>query len=254
MKKILSILLQVIQWIFFAIGLLIALSMALNKAALSAVLMLLSALIVFPLLKFTPILKNVPALRNVLQFVIAFVLFMTSYMVMPGFWDEPTESLHDESSIVQTEPDTTESTKTSELTAVPTTEHVETVPHRAGEAFVGISDKEFSEDAMSILYSESVRNDATGNWRLARISAGIQMEEYALSYYQNYFTSDSEVHAIVDFGANTTTMITSMGSALSVRIYQYIEDEEHDAKVLGSGEKLAEYMVYTDNGDIEKIQ
>ena len=41
-----------------------------------------------------------------------------------------------------------------------------------------------------------VRNDNTGNWRISLIAENIDMSEYALDYYKQYFTDDSEIHFI----------------------------------------------------------
>lgn len=36
--------------------------------------------------------------------------------------------------------------------------------------------------------------------------------------------------------------------------HEYVDKEEHDAKIMSSGMVLSEYYIYLDNGDIEKIQ
>lgn len=129
-----------------------------------------------------------------------------------------------------------------------------TVPHREGENIVGISDKKL--DDIDVLFDDSIRNDVTGNWRLARIAeSNFDIAEYAVDYYHNYFKEDNEVHAVVNFTSNTTTSITSganMGM-LFVTVYEYVPNEEHDAKILFTGAKLEDYIIYLDNGDIEKV-
>lgn len=105
-----------------------------------------------------------------------------------------------------------------------------------------------------ISFSDTYRNDMTGNWRLARIAEDINIEEYAVDYYNNYFKSDSEVHIIINFTLNTTTCITSMGNILDVTTMEYVDKEEHDAKLACSGTLLSEYHVNIDTGEIEKIQ
>ena len=44
------------------------------------------------------------------------------------------------------------------------------------------------------------------------------------------------------------------GNAISVTIHEYVKKEEHDANKLFGGMVLGEYIIYMDNGDIEKIQ
>ena len=99
-----------------------------------------------------------------------------------------------------------------------------------------------------------VRNDVTGNWRISTIAEDIDIQEYALSYYKEYFKDDKEIHAIVNFNYKTTTKISVIGNTLDVSIYDYVDGEEHDAKLLFSGTLLKEYSVNMDNGSIEEIQ
>lgn len=106
----------------------------------------------------------------------------------------------------------------------------------------------------NVLFSDSYNNDVTGNWRLARISENINIEEYALDYYNNYFQSDDELHIIINFTLNTTTRISVIGNILDVSILEYVDKEEHDAKLACSGMLLNEYHVNIDSGEIEKIQ
>ena len=102
--------------------------------------------------------------------------------------------------------------------------------------------------------ADKVRNDATGNWRISCIAENIDISEYALDYYKQYFTDDSEIHFIVNFNYNTTTKIMVSGGSLDVTVQDYVSKEEHDAKVLGSGEVLAEYFVDKNTGEIEKVR
>lgn len=99
-----------------------------------------------------------------------------------------------------------------------------------------------------------VRNDVTGNWRISTIAENVDIQEYALSYYKEYFKDDKEIHAIVNFNYKTTTKISVIGNTLDVSIYDYVDGEEHDAKLLFSGTLLKEYSVNMDNGSIEEIQ
>lgn len=102
--------------------------------------------------------------------------------------------------------------------------------------------------------ADKVRNDTTGNWRISLIAENIDMSEYALDYYKQYFTDNSEIHFIVNFNYNTTTKIMVMGGDLDVTVQEYVAKEEHDAKMLGSGNVLAEYFVNIETGEIEKVR
>lgn len=100
----------------------------------------------------------------------------------------------------------------------------------------------------------AVRNDVTGNWKKVLISEDIAIQEKALDYYNTYFDSKKEIHAIINFANNTTTKFSVLGNLLDVTIYEYVNKEEHDAKILFSGQLLAEYFVNMDTGEIEQIQ
>lgn len=135
-------------------------------------------------------------------------------------------------------------------TAAPTAVTVE-IPHRDG--MIGISNKDISM-LNSHFSVSSVRNDKTGNWKISSIASNIQFEEYAASYYDRYFTDDKQIHFIVNFTLKTTSVVSCFGDMLDVTVHEYIDGEEHDANILGGGMVLAEYFVYLDNGDIERIQ
>lgn len=109
-------------------------------------------------------------------------------------------------------------------------------------------------DGIDFLYSDSVRNDVTGNWRISLISDSATPETYALDYYNTLFSSDDEIHAIVNFSLNTTTKISVLyAGVLDVTVLEYVDGEEHDAKKLFGGSLLKEYWVHTDTGEIEEL-
>ena len=126
------------------------------------------------------------------------------------------------------------------------------IPHRDG--MYGISDKNI-RDLDSTFNVSDVRNDVTGKWRISSVAETFNIEEYALSYYNRYFTNDDQIHGIVNFNLRTTTCISVMGDTmLDVSVHEYLEDEEHDAALLFGGMLLKEYFIYLDNGDIEEVQ
>jgi hypothetical protein len=148
----------------------------------------------------------------------------------------------------ETETETVKDTETESETTETTTTEAE-VEHRDG--MYGVSDKDFDE--IGEPHIGEVRDDVTGNWRICTIADNIDIEYYALSYYEKYFTSDSEVHGIVNFTRKTTTCITCIGSMLDVTIHEYVDGEEHSAKDLFGGDVDAEFYIYLDNGDIQEL-
>ena len=131
-------------------------------------------------------------------------------------------------------------------------ENVSTTPTINRENIIGTSNKDFKK--ISTSKPTKVRNDTTGNWKLSKITTTDDILEYAKNYYDNNFTSDDEIHAIVNFTLNTTTCVSTLfDNIISVTIHEYVDKEEHDANKLFSGMVLGDYWIYLDNGDIEKI-
>lgn len=178
--------------------------------------------------------------------LIIIIAGIKSLISSPGE-EKQTDTKQTESiSEIQTE----ETEKSSE--EVPEASNEEVVEHRTGDNIVGVSEKDI-EDLDPVFY-KSVINDVTGNWRYATIADNIDIEYYILSYYKNYFSADNEVHAIINFTRNTTTRLNYSGGVITVTIMDYVDGEEHDAKKLFSGQVLAVYYVYADNGDIEELK
>lgn len=105
---------------------------------------------------------------------------------------------------------------------------------------------------LSCLFSCSVRNDKTGKWRILTYSAGKDFTPYAADYYAAYFESDDEVHAVVDL-KHGTYMITCSGGQLFIDLHAYVDGEEHDAQLLGSGDLISQYVVDLSTGKVEKL-
>ena len=145
-----------------------------------------------------------------------------------------------------------ETTEPKETTEAITEEPTEIVEHRTGDNIVGISDKD-----ITTIYStkyDTVRNDVTGNWKCIVIAENnFNVEDYALSCYKNYFDSDKTILAVENLTTKTSTSISVVSGLLYVSVYEYTKGEEHDAKAMFGGTHLVDYIVYTDNGDIEKV-
>lgn len=110
-----------------------------------------------------------------------------------------------------------------------------------------VLDKEFKRNFGK---ARKVRNDLTGNWRLVTTAAKFDVEEMLIAYH-DHFMKEGEIHFIVSFATNTTTVIRNSGGIITSEVHEYVDKEEHDAKTLGSGMILAEYMVV--DGVVEQI-
>ena len=128
----------------------------------------------------------------------------------------------------------------------------ESVPHRTGDEIVGVSDKDVN--VLDVIFRDSIREDSTGNWRLAMASTSEDFLSYAASYYENYFKSDDETHFFINTTLGTTASVTKLADMLGVYMYDHVEGEEHSAKKIPEGTYLGQYWIYLDNGDIEKIE
>jgi uncharacterized lipoprotein NlpE involved in copper resistance len=91
--------------------------------------------------------------------------------------------------------------------------------------------------------TSSVKNDTTGKWRVAECLTDQQPSEWAKQYYDGYFESDDEVHAVVNFTLNTTNAVRVEGDQIVIDVHDYVQGEEHDANLLFTGELLDTQMV-----------
>lgn len=188
--------------------------------------------------------------RSMIAIIFIFIIVICVYFIAKPSKKDPA-SIEPESQ-EETAPEPSESeaavTELQEETPSPAPE----VEHRTGDEIIGVSEKDISD--LHVIYYDSVNNDVTGNWRLAVISENVDIQDYIFSYYQEYIKSDDEVHGIVNLDRNVTTRINKAGGWLMVSEYDYVEGEEHDAKLLYSGTPLQNYIVYTDNGDVEVVE
>ena len=105
----------------------------------------------------------------------------------------------------------------------------------------------------SVVFSETVRDDVTGKWRLARIATSTNILDVAKDYYEAYFASDDEIHIVINFTLNTTAVLNVQAGKIFVSEYEHVDKEELSAKTLPSGMPLGEYMVDKETGAIENL-
>ena len=117
---------------------------------------------------------------------------------------------------------------------------------------VGTSNKDI-KSLKSHFSVSPVKDDTTGNLRVSTISEDINMTEYAKSYYETYFSNNEEIHVITNPRTNTTTKINCSGNVLNITILEYT-GQEPDAKNIFAGRPISFYILYLDNGDIEKVK
>lgn len=115
------------------------------------------------------------------------------------------------------------------------------------------NDGVYDLNGISVTFTTTIPNDVTGYWRLATLSTDKDPTEYILNYYDSFFQSDRELHAIINYYTNTTTCIGILTSdSLNAKVYQYINGEEFDAAELFSGTLLKEYSINIHTGEAEE--
>lgn len=192
-------------------------------------------------------------IKSVAKALGGFVLLAFISVLIQGFTNTPEGNVSNENkeqSTIETQDNISndESNNQNEIDSNDT--NVTTIQR---ENIIGTSNKNYKDIDTS--KPNSVRNDKTGNWRLSTVATTENIVEYTKSYYENNFSDDKEIHAIVNFTLNTTTKVSKvLDNILSVTVHEYVDKEEHDANELFSGMVLADYFVYLDNGDIEEIK
>lgn len=114
--------------------------------------------------------------------------------------------------------------------------------------------EEVLKDRLNLSFMGKVNGDTTGRWKLAEYVSAETAETIAVEYYNAFFEADDEIHWVINFGTHTTARISKLtDDHLDVYITEYVEHEETDAKEIGSGLKLKEYLVTISTGEIEDI-
>lgn len=106
-----------------------------------------------------------------------------------------------------------------------------------------------------LVWMGDVRNDNTGRWKLSEYSGSESLETFAADYYSAFFDSDDEIHAVINMATSVTGRISVIDSnTLDVTLFDYVEDEEHDANALFGGTLLSQYWVTISTGEIELLE
>jgi hypothetical protein len=150
------------------------------------------------------------------------------------------------STSVQTETTVT----TTEVATVATSETSESETSNVTETEI----KQSAVDDVDFTFYSEVRNDVTGNWRCAVCYTSKTFDEYAVEYYNTYFNDDSELHFVVNLGLKTTSVVRYISGQLNVNTYEYVDGEEHDAKLLASGQFYNQYYIDLETGEKEIVE
>ena len=87
------------------------------------------------------------------------------------------------------------------------------------------------------------------------ISDSADLKSYVVDYYKFFCRDDSEVHGIVNLGLGTTARISKvMSDTLEVSVLEYQDGEEHDAKLLYSGDELERFWINMETLEVDPIE
>ena len=109
-------------------------------------------------------------------------------------------------------------------------------------------------DDLNIYFSDSMRNDVTGTWRIATTSTPHPVRDYIEYYYKTYVKPDDMVHVIVNFTLKTTTLIRGINAYMpyfEIATYEYTDGDEHDAKQCPGGMSYGSEIVFTDTWEVK---
>lgn len=152
---------------------------------------------------------------------------------------------------LQTPASNQEPVETSEPGSAETTPETKTSPV---EAEPDLDARETLDDVLgNTTFYEDVRNDATGKWRVLVFYSAENIVDHATEYYNAYFSSDDEVHMAVNLGLKTTSSMTVSSGVMYIDVHEYVDKEEHDAKIMPGGELLKSYIVNLETGEIEDV-
>jgi hypothetical protein len=186
--------------------------------------------------------------------LVCYILF-----IYPNFNNKDSSDNNDaiisSQNIVSTQEDIATNFNQNEISFQSNSNESENPPPEAELNTNSIQSDRYNINDIEFWFSDSVPNDTTGKWRISSMASSKDITEYATDYYNTLFSSDDEIHAIVNFSLNTTTSISVLpDGTLDVSIHEYIDGEEHDAKALFGGMLLKEYFINPQTGEFEEIQ
>lgn len=178
--------------------------------------------------------------------VAALVAFIIIYTSINGSFPSRSDSDSSQTSgTTQDEASGEEASDTASLTA-------EAAPSPTLLPSITIESGSYQVNGIEFWFSDSVINDETGKWKISTMSDTADITEYAVGYYQKLFSSDDEIHAIINYATNTTASLSmQQAGTLNISVYEHLDEEEHDAANLFSGALLAEYEINVETGEIQ---
>lgn len=178
--------------------------------------------------------------------VAALVAFIIIYTSINGSFPSRSDSDSSQTSgTTQDEASGEEASDTSSLTA-------EAAPSPTLLPSITIESGSYQVNGIEFWFSDSVINDETGKWKISTMSDTTDITEYAVGYYQKLFSSDDEIHAIINYATNTTASLSmQQAGTLNISVYEHLDEEEHDAANLFGGALLAEYEINVETGEIQ---
>ncbi|MDO4332684.1 MAG: hypothetical protein Q4C58_08355 [Eubacteriales bacterium] len=140
----------------------------------------------------------------------------------------------------------------------PESSEMETLPESEPEtesiADASIASGIYDLNDITISFSDHVTDDSTGTWRLSRVTTAKDITEYAVDYYDMFFESDNEIHAVINPDLGTTAKLSIIcPDLMDISILSYVTGEERNADSLFSGNLQDEYFLTISTGELENL-
>lgn len=118
-------------------------------------------------------------------------------------------------------------------------------------AFVGKNFDEIEDKPVAL----SIPNDSTKSWKKVLLETREELQGYAADYYNKYMQDSADVHFLLNFTNNTTTVIRSINDeVLEVTVSEFVHGSEHNAKEINNGDLYAVYRVSKTTGEVQEIK
>lgn len=98
------------------------------------------------------------------------------------------------------------------------------------------------------------RNDQDGVKVATIAQNNLDPADFAVAYYNTCFGPDDVAHYIENLTTKTSTEIRIINGQVFVTVREYVDGEEHDGELAGSGMVYKEYLLDPDAGTLEELK
>lgn len=100
---------------------------------------------------------------------------------------------------------------------------------------------------------EKATTEAGEEYKMTVIDEDADVEDYALNYYKECFKEGDKYHWIVNKGKGETVLLMDQDGQVLVCTFDYVEGEEEDPSILGSGSMRNTWIIYPENDQMIEV-